>query len=118
VDLLTTNDVAQQLNHGNASATDVIVGPNEKLEGAIIRQIWKRSGLHNSRLAEIWKSCDLTCQGALTLEAFVKGMWRIDEELRRIQLQATQTASNTSLGSYRSNTDRSNTKQKSRDILR
>jgi hypothetical protein len=56
VDLLTTNDVVQQLNRGNGSAIDDndIVGPNEKLEGPIIRQIWKRSGLPNSRLAEIW----------------------------------------------------------------
>ena len=54
VDLLTTNDVAQQLNHENGSAINDMVGPNEKLEGPIVRQIWKRSGLHNSRLAEIW----------------------------------------------------------------
>ena len=64
------------------------------------------------------KGCDLTGQGALSLEAFVKGMWRIDEELRRMQLQATKTSSSTSLGSYRSNTHRPNTTQKSRDILR
>lgn len=54
VDLLTTNDIPHQLNHGNGSAVDDTVGPDEKLEGPIIRQIWKRSGLQNSRLAEIW----------------------------------------------------------------
>ena len=54
VDLLTTNDIPQQLSNGNGSAIDDTVGPDEKLEGPIIRQIWKRSGLHNSRLAEIW----------------------------------------------------------------
>jgi hypothetical protein len=54
VDLLTTNDISQQLNNGNGSAIDDTVGQDEKLEGPIIRQIWKRSGLHNSRLAEIW----------------------------------------------------------------
>lgn len=54
VDLLTANDIPQQLDHGNGSAFDDIVGPDEKLEGPIIRQIWKRSGLDNSRLAEIW----------------------------------------------------------------
>ena len=54
VDLLTTNDIPQQLNNGNGSAIDDDVGPDEKLEGPIIRQIWKRSGLQNSRLAEIW----------------------------------------------------------------
>jgi hypothetical protein len=54
VDLLTTNDIPQQLNHGNGSAINDTVGLDEKLEGPIIRQIWKRSGLQNSRLAEIW----------------------------------------------------------------
>lgn len=54
VDLLTTNDISQQLSNGNGSAIDDTVGPDEKLEGPIIRQIWKHSGLHNSRLAEIW----------------------------------------------------------------
>ena len=54
VDLLTTNDIPQQLNHGNGSAVDDTIGPDEKLEGPIIKQIWKRSGLQNSRLAEIW----------------------------------------------------------------
>ena len=60
----------------------------------------------------------MTGQGALSLEAFVKGMWRIDEELRRMQLQAIKTTSNTSLGSHRSSSHRSNITQKSRDILR
>ena len=54
VDLLTANDVPQRLEHGNGSAIDDIIGPDEKLEGPIIRRIWKRSGLDNSRLAEIW----------------------------------------------------------------
>ena len=54
VDLLTTNDIAQQLNHANGSAANDTVGPDEKLEGPIIKLIWKRSGLQNSRLAEIW----------------------------------------------------------------
>ncbi|KAF8798109.1 hypothetical protein BYT27DRAFT_7265219 [Phlegmacium glaucopus] len=115
VDLLTATDIPQQLDHGN---NDDIVGPDEKLEGPIVRQIWKRSRLDNSRLAEIWNGCDLTGQGALGLEAFVKGMWRIDEELRRMQSQVIKAASNASLGSYRSNSHRSNTTQKSRDILR
>lgn len=51
VDLLT---VPQQPEHGNGNAIDDIVGPDEKLEGPIVRQIWKRSGLDNPRLAEIW----------------------------------------------------------------
>ena len=54
MDLLTINDISQQSNNGNGSAIDDTVGPDEKLEGPIIGQIWKRSGLQNSRLAEIW----------------------------------------------------------------
>ena len=54
MDLLTTNDMSQQLSNGIGSGIDDTVGPDEKLEGPIIRQIWKRSGLQNSRLAEIW----------------------------------------------------------------
>jgi hypothetical protein len=32
------------------------------------------------------KECDTTGRGNLDREAFVKGMWRIDEELRKIQM--------------------------------
>ena len=32
--------------------------------------------------------CDTAGTGSLNREAFIKGMWRIDEELRKAQLRA------------------------------
>ncbi|KAF9473772.1 hypothetical protein BDN70DRAFT_885538 [Pholiota conissans] len=81
---------------------DEIVGPDERLEGALVQLIWRRSGLDKERLAEIWNECDITGQGALSLEAFVKGMWRIDEELRRAQALAIRNATSGSGASRRS----------------
>ena len=69
--------------------------------------------------------CDLTGQGALGIEGFVKGMWRIDEELRRAQTQALKSAKSlSSLSSaYRSSGRKASVpklppRPKSRDILR
>src|SRR5258706_15386354 len=45
--------------------------------------------------------CDPSSQGALNLDGFVKGMWRIDEELRRTQAQTFKSTSTNSLGLYR-----------------
>lgn len=63
--------------------------------------------------------CDPIGHGALSLDAFVKGMWRIDEELRRAQAHAIKSATSGS-ASYRSNSLRSGPKipPKRRDILR
>lgn len=68
------------------------VGKDERLEGVVIKVIWKRSGLEKRRLAEIWNECDPTQSGSLDIEGFVKGMWRIDEELRRAQTQLLKSA--------------------------
>ncbi|KAF8911021.1 hypothetical protein CPB84DRAFT_1763143 [Gymnopilus junonius] len=131
VDLVTCDDMTlaeQQSREDKDSNMEEAIGSNDKLEGAIIKLIWKRSGLENAQLAEIWNECDLTGQGALSMEGFVKGMWRIDEELRRAQSQALKSAK--SLGNlsdiYRSNSTLGHTpsvpkippKPKSRDILR
>ncbi|KAF8201753.1 hypothetical protein BJ912DRAFT_1117126 [Pholiota molesta] len=87
---------------------DLIVGADERLEGALVRLIWQRSGLDKERLAEIWSECDLTGQGALNLDAFVKGMWRIDEELRRAQALAIRAATSGSGASRRAGQGRNN----------
>lgn len=68
------------------------VGKEERLEGVVIKVIWKQSGLEKRRLAEIWNECDPTQSGSLDIEGFVKGMWRIDEELRRAQTQLLKSA--------------------------
>jgi hypothetical protein len=107
---------------------DRIVGNEEQLDGCIIKTIWRRSRLDKARLAEIWyvgsfcslyihfsyclfhisispkynrSECDPSNTGALDRDGFVKGMWRIDEELRRAQTQALKTGSTSSLGSLR-----------------
>jgi hypothetical protein len=95
---------------------------HDKLEGAIVKLIWKKSGLDSSRLAEVWyvtstslnmqlitpiyhrNECDLAGQGALSLDCFVKGMWRIDEELRRTQAQMHKS---NGIGLYRHQSIRS-----------
>lgn len=41
-------------NQHDKSAVDEAVDDDEKLEGAIVRLIWKKSGLESTRLAEIW----------------------------------------------------------------
>ncbi|KAF9013921.1 hypothetical protein BDQ17DRAFT_1536440 [Cyathus striatus] len=99
---------------GSLYEVDQAVGPDERLEGKIVKLIWRRSRLEKAKLKDIWSECDPTNTGSLGVDAFVKGMWRIDEELRRAQMQALKSASTASLGSRTTWTP----VQKSRDILR
>ncbi|PPQ93232.1 hypothetical protein CVT25_015230 [Psilocybe cyanescens] len=117
IDLITADELAQSPTSDHS--VDERIGPDENLEGPIVRFIWKRSGLSNAQLSDIWNECDITGKGALSLEAFVKGMWRIDEELRRAQTQAIKSATN-GAAAYRSNSLRSAHKppHRPRDILR
>ncbi|KAH9900965.1 hypothetical protein C8Q73DRAFT_676417 [Cubamyces lactineus] len=64
------------------------VGAEEKLDGAVVRAIWKLSRLERETLRVIWMECDPAGTGSLDRDAFVKGMWRIDEELRKAQAHA------------------------------
>ncbi|KAI0687175.1 hypothetical protein BC835DRAFT_1241636, partial [Cytidiella melzeri] len=48
--------------------------------------IWKTSKLDLAQLRGIWCECDTARRGSLDREAFVKGMWRIDEELRKAKM--------------------------------
>jgi len=97
--------VAKQLNAQQAKAADdddkvdELVGKEERLESPIVKVIWRKSGLDKRRLAEIWNDCDPHSTGSLDLDNFVKGMWRIDEELRRIQTQLVKTSSLATLAS-------------------
>ncbi|KAG6877578.1 hypothetical protein C0992_009661 [Termitomyces sp. T32_za158] len=77
----------------DAPADDDAVGPSDKLEGRFVKPIWRRSRLGRKTLAEIWNECDPLRTGSLTRDQFAKGMWRIDEELRRAQVQALKPAS-------------------------
>ena len=87
-------------------------GPEARLDGRLVREIWVRSRLEPQRLRGIWcvslssssssvinlaaltrllrlsfrNECDPDGTGSLDRDAFVRGMTRIDEELRRVQL--------------------------------
>jgi hypothetical protein len=87
-------------------------GPEVRLDGRLVRAIWLKSRLEPQRLRGIWcvplyllfletadvftffvlfclfgrDECDPDGTGSLDREAFVRGMVRIDEELRRAQL--------------------------------
>ncbi|EIN07244.1 hypothetical protein PUNSTDRAFT_127030 [Punctularia strigosozonata HHB-11173 SS5] len=88
VDLVTSPEAAED------------VRLEDRLEGAIVREIWIKSRLDRTKLKQIWAECDLTSQGSLDRDAFVTGMWRIDEELRRAQI-ARQTAASLAPSAYR-----------------
>ncbi|KAI0077120.1 hypothetical protein K474DRAFT_1121949 [Panus rudis PR-1116 ss-1] len=69
------------------------VGPQDRLSGRIIAVIWNASRLERSKLKDIWRECDPDDLGSLDREAFIKGMWRIDEELRRHHLRQSSNTS-------------------------
>ncbi|KAG6814583.1 hypothetical protein H0H92_000112 [Tricholoma furcatifolium] len=68
-----------------------VVGPAEKLEGHLVRTIWRRSRLGRKVLREVWNECDPDSTGSLNRDQFATGMWRLDEELRRAQLHALKS---------------------------
>ncbi|KAJ7685488.1 hypothetical protein DFH06DRAFT_1313781 [Mycena polygramma] len=63
----------------------------ETLPGPVIRVLWARSRLPLPTLSAIWTECDPGRTGTLDREAFAKGMWRIDEELRRAEASRAGT---------------------------
>ncbi|KAI6028521.1 hypothetical protein F5J12DRAFT_383470 [Pisolithus orientalis] len=68
------------------------VSAEEKLNGRIVKYIWKASRLDRRKLWDIWNECDPQKTGSLDRNAFIQGMWRIDEELRRAQLARCTSA--------------------------
>ena len=55
VDLITGGEEAPPVSSSEDDrGVDEVVGSDERLEGAIVRLLWKRSGLDSARLAEIW----------------------------------------------------------------
>ncbi|KAJ4475689.1 hypothetical protein J3R30DRAFT_3224675, partial [Lentinula aciculospora] len=66
-----------------------------RLPGSVVRVIWTKSRLSKDRLGAIWLECDPFHTGFLDREAFIKGMWRIDVELRREELERTGRAKRT-----------------------
>ncbi|EJD05710.1 uncharacterized protein FOMMEDRAFT_139072 [Fomitiporia mediterranea MF3/22] len=77
-----------------------------RLDGKAVRAIWSRSKLTPGKLRDIWNECALPEQTSLDKDGFVKGMWRIDEELRRVQAMRSSTVTMTgnSMSSKRTTT--------------
>lgn len=53
-DLVKVRSKLFKQKDGGSGAEEAQVGPEEKLEGSVVRLVWKRSGLEKRRLAEIW----------------------------------------------------------------
>ncbi|KAI0636591.1 hypothetical protein C8Q77DRAFT_1093581 [Trametes polyzona] len=88
VDLITNPEeiVSASAPVSRAGSIDEEVGAEERLDGAVVRAIWKLSRLKRETLRVIWMECDPAGTGTLDRDGFVKGMWRIDEELRKAQM--------------------------------
>ncbi|KAG8867106.1 hypothetical protein FRB98_004388 [Tulasnella sp. 332] len=79
---LRTNPSAEPASSGSTSTL------TEKLHGQVVRRIWLCSKLDKKVLRDIWSECDTNKTGSLDRQAFVQGMWRIDEELTKKALAA------------------------------
>ncbi|KAH9945780.1 uncharacterized protein BXZ73DRAFT_86051 [Epithele typhae] len=90
VDLITNPEISSSAAPRTAGTlTETVqeeVGSEERLDGAIVKAVWKLSRLDNATLRMIWIECDPMAIGSLDRDGFVKGMWRIDEELRKAQV--------------------------------
>jgi len=83
---LVPNDTGNRSLESMDSNEPDDVKPDDRLDGYTVKRIWTCSKLESSKLRDIWGDCDPDHTGFLDLDAFVKGMWRIDEELRRARL--------------------------------
>lgn len=120
VDLITGEHGANvSVSHKDDEETiDEAVGSLDRLEGCFIRTIWVKSRLDREKLTEIWNECDPSKVGSLDRDAFVIGMWRIDEELRRARMHAVKSASASSLGSLHGRSGHKLASHKPKPILR
>lgn len=74
-------------------------GKDDRLEGIIVKQIWMCSNLDREKLRAIWGECEGSDRGSLDVDAFVRAMWRIDEELRKARLSPSSFGPNSGYGS-------------------
>ena len=102
-------------------------GKDIRLEGIVVRRIWMCSNLGREKLRAIWyelaslhfsvpfhpsvgadmyffsttcrNDCEGSDTGSLNVDAFVKAMWRIDEELRKARLNPSSLGPNSGYGS-------------------
>ncbi|TRM58591.1 hypothetical protein BD626DRAFT_573367 [Schizophyllum amplum] len=95
VDLIV-GDESHPLNEDDIQVDAAVTG-EDRLDGRVVRLVWQRSRLEKHKLVEIWNECDTAQKGSLDRDAFVRGMWRIDEELRRAQLRSSTLSSGSRL---------------------
>ncbi|KZV67995.1 hypothetical protein PENSPDRAFT_736222 [Peniophora sp. CONT] len=71
-----------------------IVPGDARLSSGVVKRIWSLSRLDRARLKDIWDSVaepatpGAARQSGLTREAFARGMWTIDDDLRRARIGA------------------------------
>ncbi|KAF7295485.1 hypothetical protein MIND_01088400 [Mycena indigotica] len=72
---LSVDLIRDPAGEGDTPSSDI-------LPGNVVRVVWCRSRLPKQNLSSIWTECDPQGTGSLDRDAFARGMWRIDEELR------------------------------------
>lgn len=74
--------------HGAFDESPSVTAGNAMVLNVVAREIWLRSRLPDSVLAEIWDLVDDQSTGTLSREEFVVGMWLIDQRLKGRKLPA------------------------------
>ncbi|KAH9952148.1 hypothetical protein B0H21DRAFT_15981 [Amylocystis lapponica] len=88
VDLLVTPEDVEKMGSTTTAVVEEGIAEEEpRLDGEAVKRIWACSRLERRTLRAIWSECDPGGTGELDRAAFAQGMWRIDEELRRAELQ-------------------------------
>lgn len=82
VDLIT-EDLRAVSPRSRTEEDESMASSKERLDGQFVKAIWRMSKLNREKLRNIWNECDPCKTGSLDKDEFVKGMWRVDEELRR-----------------------------------
>lgn len=78
MDLITNPEENADIANEDAAA--------QKLHAHVVQAIWTKSQLGKGKLRAIWDACASPGEKSLDREAFVAGMWQIDEELRKAQV--------------------------------
>jgi len=80
VDLIVHPEDQKDIQPGVAIDSELL-----KLDREVVKIIWSRSRLKADKLKSIWLECASVDEDALDQDSFARGMWRIDEELRRLR---------------------------------
>ncbi|VDC02894.1 unnamed protein product [Peniophora sp. CBMAI 1063] len=75
-----------------AREKEEVVPPDARLPSGVVKRLWSLSRLDKARLKDIWDSVSDPAKpaserkGGLTRDAFARGMWAIDDDLRRAKI--------------------------------